>query len=80
MKNQDKVMLPCYICDQQFQFGPHVYDGKFIPTYELTVCRTCYSANHDGWAPHYEQKILKHLEEKGICVPERNKSGWLPRE
>jgi ribosome-binding protein aMBF1 (putative translation factor) len=80
MNDPDKIMFPCDICGQPFQFGRHIYNGKVIHTYELTVCRTCYDSNHDGWAPHYEQKILKHLKEKGIKVPERNESGWLPRE
>lgn len=80
MNNPDIIMFPCDICGQQFQFGCHVYDGKFIPTYKLTVCITCFNANHDGWAPHYEQKILSHLERNRVKLPERNENGWLPRE
>ena len=80
MNNPDKIMLSCATCGQQFQFGRNIYDGKFIPIYNITVCRTCYNSNHDGWAPHYERKILMHIKEEGISEPKRNKDGLLPRE
>jgi hypothetical protein len=69
----------CECCGSQFQFGADVYDGKKLPAYDMMVCMGCYQANWDGWAPHYEPKILAHLEAKGIPVPERNAQGWLPR-
>ena len=59
--------------------GPHIYAGTHIRAYNMTVCRGCHSANHDGWAPAYEAKILKHLDEQDIAVPKRNAGGWLPR-
>ena len=73
------MMMRCFTCGDEFQFGPNIYAGTHIRAYNITVCRTCYSANWDGWAPSYEPKILKHLEEKGLPTPERNSKGWLPR-
>ena len=60
--------------------GRHKYDGKQIPRYSLDVCSTCYEGNWDGWTPHYESKILLHLKEKGLPMPERNDNGLLPRD
>jgi hypothetical protein len=76
----DKFMVACGICGAQFQFGPHRYDGRHISTYKLTVCGSCYDANWDGWAPHWEPILIKHLNTNGIPIPSRNSKGWLPRE
>jgi len=75
-----KFMQKCGLCGSSFQFGPHIYDGKHIARYQLTVCRGCWDANYDGWCPALEPALLAHLESKGIAVPERNADGWLPRE
>ena len=75
-----KFMQVCGICGSQFQFGPHIYDGQHIARYKLTVCRSCFSANYDGWGPMVEATFLDHLKAQGLAVPERNESGWFPRE
>jgi hypothetical protein len=75
-----KVMLSCDLCGSSFQMGPHVYDGKHIARYQITVCRACWLGNWDGWAPQYEKRLLSLLTERGLPVPARNEKGWLPRE
>jgi hypothetical protein len=59
--------------------GPHIYEGKHIAIYELDVCKSCYDSNWDGWAPHHEEKLIGHLQAKGIPIPDRNDKGWYPR-
>ena len=71
-------MMTCFTCGLPFQFGPHKYDGKHLPAYQFTVCRGCYSSNWDGWAPAYQDKIVAHMETKGLPLPKRNAAGWLP--
>ena len=78
--NDVKFMYTCDLCGAEYQFGRHIYDGKYIPRYKLNVCMNCYSGNHDGWSPHDERIILKHIEENGLSVPERNEEGLLPRD
>ncbi len=73
-------MFTCTTCGSEYQMGRHIYGGKQIPRYQMGVCKSCYEANWDGWAPDYEGKIITHLEEKGLPVPERNNKGWLPRD
>lgn len=75
-----KNIIPCFLCSRQFQYGSHLYDGKHIPAYNMSVCMNCYKASHDGWAPIYDAKILAHLKEKGLPTPERQKDGYLPRD
>lgn len=75
-----KIYMKCFICESEYRYGPHVYDGRAIPRYNFAVCRTCYSSNWDGWVPHAEPKIIKHLEHENLPIPERNDKGWLPRD
>ena len=73
-------MIRCDACSSLFQFGPHAYRGTYIPTYKVTVCETCYRANWDGWAPHFDQAITAKLRELGVELPARNVAGLLPRD
>lgn len=74
------MMRRCDLCNKEFQFGPHMYDGKHIPRYQITVCMSCWNGNWDGWAPDLEARLISHLKNKGLPIPERNAKGWLPRE
>ena len=62
------------------RWGPHQYEGKFIPGYEISVCRTCYNGNWDGWAPHFAERLIENLKKEKISIPEINEKGWLPRD
>ena len=75
-----KFMYHCDLCQKEFQFGPHKYDGKFISRYQMTVCGGCYKNNWDGWGPAVEGAFLAHLKSKGIPPPKRNQGGWFPRD
>lgn len=59
--------------------GPGKYEGKHVPKYQFTVCKTCYEGNWDGWSPTYEKQIISYLNENAIPIPERNSKGLLPR-
>jgi hypothetical protein len=74
------VMFRCDLCNNEFQFSPHRYDGKHIPRYQVTVCMSCWNGNWDGWAPHLEQRLISHLNRNVLPIPERNSKGWLPRD
>jgi hypothetical protein len=76
---QEKFMNKCDLCGQQYQNGLHRY-GHIVKLYEMAICTLCWDANHDGFAPHYEDKILNHLKQNNLPVPERNIKGLLPRE
>lgn len=78
--SKPKVMHSCDMCRTNYQMGPHIYDGKYIPRYELNVCKICYDGNWDGWSSHYEKKLLSHIEKHNIHPPERNEKGWFPRD
>ena len=42
-------MPKCQLCGSSFQFGAHVYRGKVIAAYKLTLCDACYGGNWDGY-------------------------------
>jgi hypothetical protein len=79
MSQNFKNICACQMCGSKYQMGPQIYEGKHIVAYDLDVCQSCYDGNWDGWAPHYEGKLLAHLREKSMPVPERNEKGWFPR-
>lgn len=70
-------MFSCDVCGKH---GPHRYEGHKLTLYGgIFCCDSCWASNWDGWAPHYEGVLTKHLKEKGVPVPKRNEKGWLPR-
>ena len=74
-------MPQCDVCGQPYQHGPHKYEGHGLASYgSIFVCDTCWQANWDGWAPHFEPVLLAHLARLGLQVPTRNAMGLLPRE
>lgn len=78
---QDKFMFDCDVCGSSYQHGPHRYVGHALKFYgDLFCCDTCWKGNWDGWSPHLEPILLKHLERQQIPVPERNSKRLLPRE
>lgn len=80
MAENFEFFATCQMCGSEFQMGRGIYNGKHISRYDLDVCKTCYESNWDGWAPQFEPKLLAHIKEKGIAVPQRNEKGWLPRD
>lgn len=74
------IMQKCIVCGQQYQHGPHRYEGHRLELYgNIFCCDACWQTNHDGWAPHYEEVLLEHLKSTDLPIPLRNSKGWLPR-
>ncbi len=80
MTKKDSIKYSCFICTNEYEMGFGVYDGKRIPLYgDINVCMSCYNLSSEGWNPAVEEKLINHLNEKGLSVPERNENGLLPR-
>ena len=73
-----KFMQDCPICDEPYQHGPKIYEGEYLPSYELAVCQRCAGANFDGWSPHLEPKLIANLKAKGLPLPPRLPNKLLP--
>ena len=72
---KDKFMFDYDLCGSKYQMGQDIYNGKYIPRYELYVCKGCYDGNWDGWSPLNEKLLVAHLKKKGLPVPKRNEKG-----
>lgn len=70
-------IFKCPCCGASFQHGTHRYEGKYIPRYEVLVCRNCYESNREGWAN--DKWLLEHLKSRNIPIPNTNTNGVLPR-
>ncbi len=77
---EERFMFACDLCGSQYQHGPHRYEGHKLQRYGMMVCDSCWESNWDGWAPHYESRIIESAESKGLQLPPRNENGLLPRE
>ena len=73
-------MVPCDLCGQSFQYGPHAYLGNRLPHYDMMLCRACFAGNWDGFGDLNEAKFEAHLTARGIPLPKRNAKGWYPRD
>jgi hypothetical protein len=71
-----RVLNPCFICEQPFQFGPHVYDGRYVRQWDVMVCNRCESANWGGLIPESHPRLLAHLGRFGIKL-ELNSKNWI---
>ena len=80
MRHAQVLTFPCDICAVRCKAGAGVHGYQKIPGYDLTVCKSCFQNNHDGWAPVHEEAFENHLELKGIPLPTRNTQGRYPRE
>lgn len=82
MENEAKFFSRCFLCERDFQYGPHVYKGKRSQLYEgLMFCNVCRNANRDGIAArHYIDRVKNYLFERGLSVPESDINGFLPMD
>src|SRR5262245_1879568 len=74
--DEPKTMYRCFVCDQMFRFGPHVYDGGPVQAWgKEMICRRC-----DAWdgivpTPQLESKFREkghqgRIKRKGLhCCP-----------
>ncbi len=66
----------CVLCKRSFKFSNHTYDGKKIPVWNVMICKTCLSSNHDGIVPESYPELIAQLESAGIEI-QLNKKGCL---
>jgi hypothetical protein len=74
------LMFNCDVCGRQYRHGPQIYEGHKLSLYGgAFACNACWTANHDGWAPHYEGRLLQILKQRNLATPARLSNGFLPR-
>ncbi len=66
----------CFLCGRSFECGPHLYKGRHIDTWNISVCQGCHSSPFGEVPPIYTSKVRRHLDERGIQY-RRNSQGWI---
>lgn len=78
MPADHKFYYDCDLCRRPFQFGPHVYAGRPIPSWEkVMLCSGCEETNWDGIVPQSHPEFFQKLERLGVKIT-LNQDGWLP--
>ena len=73
---EPKHMVPCFLCGRPFQFGPHLYEGRYIQQWDVSACKVCMSMSWDGIVPEHHPRLMAHLAKRGYTV-RLNAKGWL---
>ncbi len=55
-------MDTCFMCQNRFKMGPHIFAGRGINGWDIVVCRVCYDQNHDGIVPSQHPRLVEHLQ------------------
>ena len=71
-----KNVCSCFLSQRDFQYGPHIYDGRRVPQWDIMVCKHCHAGNWDGIVIESHPRLAAHLKSRGIeiCL---NEKGWL---
>jgi len=77
MSDNSAPKYRCDFCGKYYQMGNHVYDVRYIKAYDLKLCNTCDYGNRDGVGPYAEEKLITHLNVRGIPLPKRNDKGGV---
>lgn len=71
-----KIMVECFLCRREFQFGPNRYEGRHVGEWGISVCSHCSRSPWDEVPPGYTQRVVEYLDAKGIPY-KRNAQGWV---
>jgi hypothetical protein len=63
LTTEPKFFDKCFLCKQSFQFGPHLYDGRHIASWGISICHSCDAANWDGVVPNSHPDLIEHLKQ-----------------
>jgi hypothetical protein len=56
----------CFLCQQSFQYGPRVFDGRQIRKWDIMICTRCYDGNRQGIGADQYPRLMDHLKAKRI--------------
>lgn len=70
--------LTCDFCERDIPEGQWGHTQRALGG--MYSCQPCRRANWDGWAPHYEKKIIAWLDDSGHPHPPRNEKELFPCE
>ena len=72
----EKIMVECFLCEREAQMGPHVYNIRNVPGWEIHACDGCVKGNWDGVVPIMHPRLVKYLKSQNIQIT-LNSEGWI---
>lgn len=72
----DRLKVGCFLCKVPFEFGPHLYEGRYFTSWGVSICHPCLDGNRDGVAPDLHPDLELHLLSRGVDV-RHNGKGWI---
>ena len=63
-------MVDCFLCQLPRQCGPHRYEERNIPAWDVWICDLCCGGNWDGIVNSSPRghRLIQHLRDRGIDV------------
>lgn len=68
----------CQLCGRLFRFGPHIYDGHYLPNYGIMCCKVCVPSKSSDIPSIYENLLSEICLEGGKPSPRRDVNGNIP--
>jgi len=72
---ESRISFPCFFCKRSFQCGPHRYDGRRYPAWDMNICDSCYGANWDGFLA--TNRLVEHLKSRSVSFQYNDKGHIL---
>jgi cytochrome c553 len=75
----EPIIQRCFLCKQPLSVQTaRPYHSKYIRQWDIEVCSTCHSGNHDGIVLGQYPQLAERLNTKGINMElnERGRLDW----
>jgi hypothetical protein len=71
-----KHFVRCFLCQNEFQYGPNRYAGRPVKAWGIQICELCERMNDDGLVTEQHPRLIAHLRQAGVAF-QPNARGWL---
>ena len=64
------LLTECFLCQQQWHCGPHLWAGRTVPDWGIWVCNQCRAGFYDGVPLQHPfgLRLVRHLKAHAIDV------------
>jgi hypothetical protein len=66
--DEEKIFYECFMCERRFQFGRYIYDGHYIPAWDVNICNRCRQNNWTGIDPAEHPRTVELLKYRSVLI------------
>ena len=66
--DEEKIFYECFMCERRFQFGRYIYDGHYIPDWDVNICNRCRQNNWTGIDPAEHPRTVQLLKYRSVPI------------